>query len=182
MAVALRAGYVSGEGVTAQATATPAAGGGPFGFGRPASAALIASENIDVRPDGQGLPPGSGTVAQGQAVYAATCAICHGDSGSEGGRGPVLVDSRPFVAGVVPATVGNYWPYPTTVWDYINRAMPFDAPGSLSADEVYAVTAYLLNANGIIPDDALLNAQTLPQIVMPNLPNFISPDPRPDVP
>ena len=155
--------------------------GGRFGFGEPATAAQISAENIDVRPDGTGLLQASGTPAQGQAIYTARCAACHGDTGREGGNGPILVDARPFQPGVTPPTVGNYWPYATSVYDYINRAMPADAPGSLQPSEVYALVAYLLNANEIIAGDTLMNAQTLPRGVMPNVHGFI-PDPLPDVP
>ena len=167
----------------AGATATPGvfSSDGRFGFGQPATAAQIAAENIDVRPDGTGLPPGSGRADQGQAIYAARCASCHGDTGHEGGSGPILVDPRQFQPGVTPPTVGNYWPYATSVYDYVNRAMPPDAPGSLRPEEVYALVAYLLNANEIIASDTVINAQTLPRVVMPNVNGFI-PDPRPDVP
>jgi S-disulfanyl-L-cysteine oxidoreductase SoxD len=172
LAVALALGFAPQAG--AQAVNSP-------GIGQPATAAQIAAENIDVRPDGMGLPPASGMAAQGEVIYSAKCASCHGDTGREGGGGPILVDSTPFKPGVTPATVGNYWPYATTVYDYVNRAMPPDAPGSLQPDEVYALVAYLLNANQIIPSDAVMNAQTLPKVVMPNVHGFI-PDPRPDVP
>jgi mono/diheme cytochrome c family protein len=164
------------------AVATPGVSGGAnMVLGQPASAAEIAAENIDVRPDGAGLPSGSGTPAGGQALYSAKCASCHGDTGRDGGKGPILVDPTPFKPGVTPPTVGNYWPFATTVYDYINRAMPADAPGSLQPNEVYALVAYVLNANEIIGSDAVMNAQTLPRVVMPNVNGFI-PDPRPDVP
>jgi cytochrome c len=165
------------------ATATPGVVGsdGRFGFGQPAPAAAITAEDIDVRPDGTGLPPGSGRADQGQAIYTTRCASCHGDTGREGGSGPILIDARPFQPGVTPPTVGNYWPYATSVYDYVNRAMPLDAPGSLQPDEVYALVAYLLNANEITATDAVMNAHTLPRVVMPNANGFV-PDPRPDVP
>jgi cytochrome c len=168
---------------SAGANATPGvvSSGGRFGFGQPATASQIAAENIDVRSDGTGLPQASGMPGQGQAIYSVKCASCHGDTGREGGRGPILVDARPFQPGVTPATIGNYWPYATTVYDYINRAMPPEAPGSLQPDEVYALVAYLLNANEIIAGDTVMNSQTLPRVVMPNVNGFI-PDPRPDVP
>jgi cytochrome c len=152
-----------------------------FGFGQAATAPDIAAENIDVRPDGTGLPSGSGTAAQGEAIYSLKCASCHGVTGREGGTGPILIDPRPFQPGVTPKTVGNFWPYATTIYDYISRAMPSDAPGSLQPDEVYALVAYLLSANEIIASDAVMNAQALPRVVMPNVNGFI-PDPRPDVP
>jgi len=164
-----------------QATPGAVSGADRFGFGQPVTAAQIAPENIDVRPDGAGLPPGSGVAAQGQAIYTAKCASCHGDTGREGGSGPILVDPTPFQPGITPPTVGNYWPYATTIYDYVNRAMPPDAPGSLQPDEVYALTAYLLNANEIIASNTVMNARTLPAVVMPNVHGFI-PDPRPDTP
>jgi cytochrome c len=168
---------------TGSASASPGvvASGERFGFGQPAAATQIAAENIDVRPDGAGLPPGSGTVAQGHAIYSARCASCHGDTGREGGSGPILVDATQFQPGMTPPTIGNYWPYATTIYDYVNRAMPPDAPGSLQPDEVYALAAYLLNANGLIAADARMDPRTLPRVVMPNIGGFI-PDPRPDVP
>ena len=152
---------------------------GTFGFGRPATADDIKKIDIEVRPDGAGLPPGSGTAVQGRPIFAQKCASCHGGNG-EGGSGPKLVDATPFKPGVT-ATVGNYWPYATTVWDYINRAMPFDKPGSLTADEVYALTAYVLSENKIIGENDVMDAQSLPRVKMPNASGFTSPDPRPDV-
>jgi mono/diheme cytochrome c family protein len=153
-----------------------------YPFGRAPTAAEIAAENIDVRADGQGLPPGQGSVAQGREVFAQTCALCHGDKGQGllsdrlvGGFG-TLQDRNPV------RTVGSYWPYATTLFDYVRRAMPFNAPESLTDDQVYAVSAYVLSMNGILPDDAVLNAANLPKIAMPNRNGFVSPDPRPDVP
>lgn len=181
--LSLQLAALAGAHQSAGATGTPGAvsSGGRFGFGQPATDAQIAAENIDVRPDGTGLPQASGMAAQGQAIYTAKCASCHGATGREGGNGPILVDPRPFQPGVTPPTVGNYWPYATSVYDYVNRAMPPDAPGSLPSDEVYELVAYLLNANEIIASDAVMNAQTLPRVVMPNVNGFV-PDPRPDVP
>ncbi|RPD47288.1 c-type cytochrome [Paracnuella aquatica] len=133
-----------------------------FGFGRPATAAQIAAVDIDVRPDGQGLPPGSGTVPEGRAIYATKCASCHGATGVEGPYNR-LVSSDTSRA----KAIGNYWPYATTLFDYIRRAMPFNAPGSLSNDEVYHLTAYLLHANGLVAADIEMNAANLPKVVMP---------------
>ena len=152
---------------------------GTFGFGRLATADDIKKVDIEVRPDGAGLPAGSGTAVQGRPIYAQKCASCHGASG-EGGGAPKLVDPTPFKPGVT-ATVGNYWPYATTVWDYVNRAMPFDKPGSLSADEVYALTAFLLSENKIVNESDVMDAQSLARVKMPNAAGFVSPDPRPDV-
>jgi cytochrome c len=155
---------------------------GTFGFGRRATADDISKINIDVRPDGSGLPAGSGTADQGRPIFAQKCAACHGASGEGSSIAPKLVDPSPFVTGVTAPTIGNYWPYATTVWDYIQRAMPFDMPGSLSPDEVYALTAYLLAENQIIAADAVIDLRSLPKVTMPNAGGFNSPDPRPDTP
>lgn len=156
-------------------------------IGRDATAEEIRAWDIDVMPDGTGLPPGSGTVAQGAVVYAQRCASCHGDRGQVGElppSGEVLVGREPwFELGnptpVGPRTVGNYWPYATTLFDYIRRAMPPEAPGSLGDGEVYSVAAWLLNENGIIAEDAVMDAQTLPAVRMPGLDLFV-PDARPE--
>jgi cytochrome c len=149
-----------------------------FGFGRAASAADVAAWDIDVRPDGQGLPSGSGTVADGEQVYAAKCAPCHGATGTEGPYdrlvGPVPRDSFPFARDPsLVLTIGNYWPYATTLYDYINRAMPLAAPGSLRANEVYALVAYLLWRNEIVGRDEVMDARTLPAVVMPARDRFV---------
>lgn len=152
-----------------------------YGFGRSPSAAEIAGWNIDVRGDGKGLPPGHGSVAQGDAIYAAKCASCHGDFGEGGGRMPELAGGKGSLAKADPVkTVGSYWPYAPTLFDYIRRAMPFSKPQSLSDDEVYAVTAFILNLNSIVPKDAVLDAKSLAAIKMPNRDGFVK-DPRPDV-
>ena len=157
--------------------ASPAFGAG-FGIGQPVDRAAIAAWDIDVAPDGSGLPRGAGTVARGAHVFADKCAMCHG-AGGQGGVGDPLVGGSGSLAGARPKkTVGSYWPYATTLFDYIRRAMPYNAPQSLSADELYAVTAYVLHLNGIVPDDATLDARTLPRIRMPNRDGFV-PDPRP---
>lgn len=150
-----------------------------YGLGRPATPAAIAAWDIDVAPDGAGLPKGSGSVAAGQAVYAAQCAACHGAKG-EGKPADALVGGQGTLATGKPVkTIGSFWPYATTVFDFIRRAMPYQAPQSLSADEVYAVTAYLLHLNGIVPADAVLDATSLPQVRMPNRDGFVA-DARPD--
>jgi mono/diheme cytochrome c family protein len=125
-------------------------------------------------PDGRGLPPGSGTVAQGEKVYAAQCASCHGAK-LEGGLGDRLIGGRgTLAAGTEPPvkTFESYWPYATTLWDYIKRTMPFNTPGSLSNDDVYAVTAYILNQAHLVPDDATISKETLPKVEMPNRGGF----------
>ena len=155
---------------------------GHFGFGHPATPEQIAGWDIDVAADGTGLPPGSGTVAQGKALYDRLGATCHGAKGEGGEGGPPLVGGIGSLHTQTPLkTVGSYWPYAPTLFDYIHRAMPADKPQSLTPDEVYALCAYLLFLNGIVPEDAVMDAQTLPQVVMPNHAGFSSPDPRPDV-
>jgi len=148
-----------------------------YEFGRTATPEEIKLWDIDVRPDGKGLPDGSGTVGHGKEVYAENCAACHGDNG-QGGIKDRLVGGQGTLASDNPIkTVGSFWPYATTLFDYIHRAMPYQAPGSLSVDDTYAVTAYLLNLNGILPDDAKLNQVSLPKVQMPNRDGFI-PEPE----
>jgi len=150
-----------------------------YGLGRPASERDLAAWNIDVTPDGAGLPPGKGSVVQGKLVYAQHCAACHGANG-EGKPADALVGGRGTLKGTEPVkTIGSFWPYATTVFDFINRAMPYNVPQSLTPDEVYAVTAWLLHQNGILPADAVLDARTLPNVRMPNRDGFV-PDTRPD--
>jgi S-disulfanyl-L-cysteine oxidoreductase SoxD len=148
-------------------------------IGAPLSPADIAAWNIDIAPDGRGLPAGSGDVATGAHVFASKCAACHGEKG-QGLIGDALVGGRGTLASAKPKrTVGSYWPYATTLFDYIRRAMPYNVPQSLSADEVYAVSAFLLNQNGIVPADTRLDAQSLLAVKMPNRDGFV-PDPRPE--
>jgi cytochrome c len=147
-----------------------------YGFGRPATTGELAAADIDVRPDGAGLPPGRGSVAEGEALYATACAACHGEHGEKPVAGsPRLTGGRGTLAtpGAV-TTVGSYWPYATTLFDYIHRAMPFTAPQSLTPDQVYAVTAYVLRLNDIVPDGTVLDASTLPKVRMPNREGFTS--------
>ncbi|GLH80345.1 cytochrome c [Bradyrhizobium sp. SSBR45G] len=146
-------------------------------FGRPATPDEIALWDIDVRPDGKGLPPGSGTVARGKDVFAENCAACHGDNGV-GGIKDRLVGGQGTLASAMPVkTVGSFWPYATTLFDYIHRAMPYQAPGSLGVDDTYAVAAYILSLNGILPPEGQLDNHSLPDIRMPNRDGFI-PDPE----
>jgi cytochrome c len=150
-----------------------------YHVGRAATADEIAAIDIDVRPDGRGLLPGHGTAAQGQAIFAARCVRCHGATGKEGPQ-DVLVGGRGTLTSPKPLkTVGSYWPYATTVWDYVRRAMPFDRPGTLSADDVYSVTAYVLYLNGIVGERDVLDEHSLPKVVMPNRDGFVG-DSRPD--
>lgn len=153
----------------------------PLGIGQPATQAEIALWDIDVRADGTGLPPGRGSVAQGREIFAQTCSACHGDKG-QGTEADALAGGKGTLATAKPLkTVGSFWPYATTLFDYVNRAMPFTAPQSLSSDEVYAVSAYVLFLNGLVPEDASLDAKSLPKVAMPNRNGFTS-DPRPDIP
>ena len=143
-------------------------------LGRPATPKEIAVWDISIGPDGAGLPPGSGTPQQGEAVYAAKCLPCHGEKGSGkpndqlvGGLGTLTGDQTPV------KTVGSFWPYATTLFDYVRRAMPFNAPRSLSNDDVYAVCAYILQLNDIISEGTVMNAQTLANVQMPNRDGFV---------
>jgi cytochrome c len=171
--------------VVASAQAPP-----PFGIGTPATRSEIATLDIDVRPDGTGLPPGSGTSREGGEIYARACAACHGANG-EGGSADALVGAEPKATAPfgteyerwrgerrdVPFTIGNYWPYATTIFDYVRRAMPANAPGTLTPNETYSLVAWLLWKNEIIADSEAMNAETLPRIVMPAHARF-APDDR----
>jgi cytochrome c len=145
-----------------------------LGIGRAASPAEIAGWDIDIRPDGQGLPPGKGTVKQGEAIYMQQCAACHGEFGESAGRWPILFGGEGTLKSDDPVkSIGSYWPYASTVMDYIRRAMPFGNAQSLSNDELYAVTAYVLYLNDVIKDQSFeLNAETFRTIKLPNGPNF----------
>jgi S-disulfanyl-L-cysteine oxidoreductase SoxD len=155
-------------------------GAGP-NLGMPISAADSSGWDIDVEPSGAGLPPGSGTSAQGAPVFAEQCAACHGD----GGRGistttsgapaapPVVSDQKRVGINDTTTTIANYWPYSTTLFDYIRRAMPWTSPRSLTDDQVYALTAYILAQNKLIDSKETMNAQSLPKVRMPNRDGFI---------
>ncbi|HTS28046.1 MAG TPA: cytochrome c [Bryobacteraceae bacterium] len=152
-----------------------------YGLGRAPSSSEIQSWDVSIGPDGSGLPEGSGTAAQGRALYANRCAKCHGEKGEgrdsvplAGGEG-TLKNPKPL------RTVGSYWPYATTIWDYVNRAMPFNNPGILTHDQVYSLTAYILFLSGIISETAVMDAHSLPKVRMPNRNGFVR-DARPDVP
>ena len=150
-----------------------------YGVGRAPTPEEVKAWDISVAPDGTGLPEGSGTAAQGKDVYASKCAKCHGGQGQGGDEGP-LAGGQGTLRGPKPLkTVGSYWPYATTLFDYVNRAMPFKQPGTLTHNQVYAVVAFVLQLNGIIGENVVMDAKTLPQVKMPNRGGFIS-DPRPD--
>lgn len=155
---------------------------GKYGLGRVATAEEIAGWDVDIRPDGHGLPPGSGSVLVGEEIYLEQCAVCHGEFGEGAGRYPVLmggfdtlVDDRPE------KTVGSYWPYASTVWDYVYRAMPFGFARSLSADDTYAVTAYLLYLNDVVDEEFVLSQENFSEVRMPNEAGFFVRE-QPDVP
>src|SRR6202140_396443 len=172
--------YIAAFAVVALACGTSAHAQGHYGIGQSATPAEIAGWNIDVDRDGNNLPPGSGSVSRGHDVFDQQCAACHGAKG-ESGVGDRLVGGQGTLATPEPVqTVGSYWPYAPTLFDYIRRAMPQNAPQSLSNDDVYAVSAYILNLNGLLPADATLDAKALSAIKMPNRDKFIG-DPRPDV-
>jgi hypothetical protein len=154
---------------------------GHFGYGRAATPPEIAGWNIDARPDGTGLPPGSGTVARGEEVFAEQCAGCHGTFGEGVGRYPKLAGGEGTLRRDRPElTVGSYWPFVITLFDYINRAQPFIAPHSLPTSDVYAVTAYVLNLNNRVPNNFIADRDTLPKVKAPNQDHFEWQDPRPD--
>jgi cytochrome c len=161
----------------AAVAAAPASAQAPQ-FGQPIAPADIAPWDISIGPDGVGLPTGSGTAAQGEAIYVAKCQACHGEKGSGkpndalvGGAGTLAPDKVPM------KTVGSFWPYATTLFDYVRRAMPFQDSQSLTSDELYAVSAYILHLNGIVAANDVLDAQSLPKVRMPNRDGFI-PFPR----
>jgi cytochrome c len=154
--------------------------GGKHNLGRVPSPVELQTRDISVFPSGAGLPPGEGSAKEGRSIYVARCARCHGEHG-EGQRGnpPIAGGFGTLKSDAPLITVGSYWPHATTVWDYINRAMPYQEPGSLAPREVYSVTAYVLYLNGIVGESEVLNAKSLPKVRMPNRDGFV-PDPRPD--
>ena len=158
---------------TAAATVAASAADSP-NLGRPATPEEVAAWDISIGPDGAGLPPGAGTAKQGEAVIAANCLACHGEKGA-GKPNDQLVGGQGTMASDKPAvkTVGSYWPYATTVFDYVRRAMPYTESKSLSSDEVYAVAAYILNLNGVIGESDTMDAQSLPKVKMPNRDGFV---------
>ena len=143
-------------------------------LGKPIDEAAIAAWDISIQPDGAGLPKGSGTPAQGAPIYAEKCAACHGENGKGGGPAAALVSDN-VIAGISASqkTIKNFWPYATTIFDFIRRAMPYQTPRTLSDDEAYALTAYILAENKLIGANDVMNAETLPKVKMPNRDNFI---------
>jgi mono/diheme cytochrome c family protein len=166
-----------------QTEAAPVAPKGPvvsrkLGIGRAATPAEVAGWDIDIRPDGRGLPAGRGTVKQGEPLYLERCAACHGEFGESAGRWPILIGGTGTLASHDPVkSIGSYWPYASTVMDYIRRTMPFGNSQSLTDDELYAVTAYVLYLNDFIKDETFeLNERNFTSIKLPNQPNFIDDD------
>ena len=163
-----------------------------YDVGRAPTAEEVKDWDLTIPPDGRGLPPGSGTAAVGKPIFIERCASCHGDKGEDPKyrlltsfprrltAAQLAENIDPLVGGKSVLTIGSYWQYATTLWGYIRRSQPFDEPGSLTADQVYAVTAYLLHVNGIIGEQEIMDAKSLPLIRMPNRDGFL-PDARPDV-
>lgn len=149
-------------------------------IGRVAAPEEVARWGLTIGPEGEGLPPGGATAAEGRRTYLQGCARCHGPTGTEGPDDPLVGGIGSLTTETPRKTVGSYWPVATTLWDYINRAMPFDAPGSLSATEVYGTVAYVLFLNDIIGEHDRMDATTLLDVRMPNRDGFVV-DPRPDV-
>jgi cytochrome c len=168
--------------IAAAGTFVKAAEPGHYGYGSKATPEQIAGWDIDARGgDGMGLPPGKGTVQQGSEVYGDQCAACHGTFGEGEGRFPKLVGGHGTLRNDrSELTVGSYWPFAPTLWDYINRAMPMTTPHTLSADDVYALTAYILNLNEIVSSEFVADRDSLPKVKMPNRDSFTWTDPRPD--
>lgn len=161
--------------------ASGAAGESP-NLGQPVTAEEVAALDLSIGPDGAGLPPGRGTVREGEAIYLQKCLACHGPDGRNGPNDALSGGIGSLTSATPNKTIGSLWPYATTLFDYVRRAMPYQQPGSLTDDEVYAVTAYLLNRNGIVRDNARMDAATLAEVKMPNVDNFIWSDdagPRP---
>ena len=158
LALAVAAGTVSAEGPN---------------LGKPITEAEVAPWDISIMPDGTGLPAGSGTAAHGEEVFAQHCVACHGEGGKGTEFGAAVVGGPPHASLDGGKTIKNYWPYATTLFDFIRRAMPYPQPNSLSNDEVYALTAYILSLNQLIGDNDAMNAQTLPKVQMPNRDGFI---------
>ncbi|EAU41088.1 diheme cytochrome c SoxD [Fulvimarina pelagi HTCC2506] len=187
LALLLAAGFAFGanaafDGGAAEGSASPAeatASETSFGLGRPATEEEIAAWDVDVSPNGDGLPEGSGTVVEGEEIFNAQCAICHGDFGEGRDRWPALSGGEDTLTAMRPVkTIGSYWPYLSTVYDYVHRAMPFGNAQSLSDDEVYALTAYILFLNFIVEDeDFELSKANFTEIEMPNAGGF-EPDDR----
>jgi len=162
---------MSGQAQRPAPRSRPVAPQGP-GLGVPATEALVAAWDVSIPPDGTGLPPGSGSPAQGAQIFNTKCIACHGPEGA-GSVNDRLVGGQGTLTSAAPVrTIGSFWPYATTLFDYVRRAMPYPQPHSLSDAEVYALVAYLLNLNGVVAKDAVMDAKTLPRVEMPNRAGF----------
>lgn len=148
-----------------------------YGVGREATAEEVEAWDVTIGPEGRELPPGSGTAKDGAQVYEVRCKECHGENGVGGDQAGLVGNPDQLKQAPPIKNVGSYWPYATTLFDYTRRAMPFEDPGTLSADQVYAVTAYVLHLNGLVGEDDVLDRESLPKVVMPNRDGFIR-DPR----
>lgn len=172
----------SSEPAFVPATSAPTLRATAYGLGHTPSAATLAALDIDVDPTGHGLPSGEGTAAEGRAVYAKLCASCHGPTGEGVRPAPKIIGRTPAAGhvfatdGAAERTIGNYWPYATTLFDYVRRAMPLNTPGTLSAHDTYAVVAYLLSENGVIAATSAMNARSLPAVTMPARKFFVMDD------
>lgn len=145
----------------------------PAGLGIPATAEDVAKVSLSIMPDGEGLPPGKGTAKQGEALYATHCIACHGANGKDGVSRALVGGAGSLATDKPVKSVGSFWPYGTTVFDYIRRSMPYTAPMSLSNDEYYAITAYVLYINGIVKPNQVVDAKSLPKVKMPNRDGFV---------
>jgi cytochrome c len=159
-------------GLLALLCTAPAGAQQRYGLGRPLTPQEIAGWDIDVKADGAGLPPGSGNAARGAAIYAQQCVACHGVNGAGGAANKLAGGFGTLATPGAQKTIGSFWPYATTLFDYIRRAMPHNAPQSLSAEQVYSLTAYILQLNGIVGEHDEMNARTLPKVKMPNRAGF----------
>lgn len=178
----IRTAIIACAATVALAVSSPALAQPKYNIGSTPTAAEIANMDIDIRPDGLGLPVGKGTFIEGEPIYAEKCGSCHGEFGEGAGRFPVLVGGEPeelAYADRPEKTVGSYWPYASTLFDYIYRAMPYGDAQSLTANETYAITAFLLGMNNIVEEDFVLDQDSFKTIKMPNAPHFVD-DPRPD--
>ena len=142
-------------------------------LGEAVSAEELAMADYTVLPDGNGLPAGAGNAEMGATVYKQNCLACHGEGGTDGLNDRLVGGHGSLTSDSPVKTVGSFWPYATTLFDYVRRAMPFQTPGSLTNDEIYSVTAYILFLNGVVEEDAEMNAKTLPSVIMPNRDNFV---------
>ncbi len=163
--------------VAASAVAVPAFAANKTGLGRQALPEEVAAWDTDIRPDGAGLPAGKGSVKDGETLFLQQCASCHGEFGEAVGRWPVLVGGQGTLKKEAPEkTIGSFWPYTSTVFDYIKRAMPYGNARALSDDDVYAITAFLLNMNGVVKDDFVLSKENFPSVKLPNETAFYDDD------